>query len=182
MGYCLRKWTQIACNALQWWKISEKNNLIGALFQDKDEYFATPKGKKIVEQNAAEDKKLKDAKFRKLEKKAKKIGARVVMIENEREEEEETMMLKSLEKNEAKELVMLEEETEEREENEKQEGEINKKDDQREEREVDQEEERENQDWGKVKDEEQEENKGEGKLKKNWRRKKIIDNFNLHDV
>ena len=98
----------------------------------------------MVEQNAAEDKKLIDAKFKKLEKKAKKIGARVVMIENEKEEE--TMMLKSLEKNEAKELVMLEEEKEEREENEKQEGEINKKGEQREEREVDQEEERENQD------------------------------------
>ena len=86
-------------------------------FQYKYKYFAdTAKGRKIYEQNAEEDKKLIDAKFKKLEKKAKKIGARVVMIEDESEEGEETMMLKSLEKNEAKELVMLEEEKEERQE------------------------------------------------------------------
>ena len=63
------------------------------LFQNKEVYFETPKGRKIVEQNAAEDKKLKDAKIRKLEKKAKNIGARVVMIEDESEEEQETMTM-----------------------------------------------------------------------------------------
>ena len=114
--------------------------------QNKLDYFATPKGRKIVEQNAEEDKKLIDAKFGKLEKKAKKIGARVVMIEDESGEGEETMMLKSLEKNQAEGVVMVEEEKEEREENE--EGEINKKSDQREERLTNdqEEEERENQD------------------------------------
>ena len=86
------------------------------LFQNKGEYFESPKGRKIIEQNAAEDKKLIDAKFRKLEKKAKKIGARVVMIEDEREEGEETMMLKSLEKNQAEGVVTVEEEKEERQE------------------------------------------------------------------
>ena len=83
-GLLLENWTQIVCkNETQHINIWEKNNLIGALFQDKDEYFATPKGKKIVEQNAAEDKKLIDAKFKKLEKKAKKIGARVMMMKGE---------------------------------------------------------------------------------------------------
>ena len=84
--------------------------------QNKLDYFATPKGRKIVEQNAEEDKKLIDAKFGKLEKKAKKIGARVVMIEDESGEGEETMMLKSLEKNQAEGVVMVEEEKEERQE------------------------------------------------------------------
>ena len=85
--------------------------------------MGTAKGRKIVEQNAEEDKKLKDAKLRKLEKKAKKIGARVVMIEDESGEGEETMMLKSLEKNQAEGVVMVEEEKEERQEK----DEINKK-------------------------------------------------------
>ena len=91
-------------------------------FQDKDDYFETPKGRKIVEQNAEEDKKLMDAKFKKLEKKAKKIGARVVMIEDESEKGEETMMPKRLEKNQAEGAVMMEEEKEESQEK----GEINK--------------------------------------------------------
>ena len=69
-------------------------------------------------------------------------------------EEDETRMPKSLEKNGAKELVMLEEEKEDREENERQEGKINEKG------EVEQEARENHED--KVKDEEEiGENKGE---------------------
>ena len=63
----------------------KKHNLIGALFQSKEDYFETPRGRKIFEQNSAEYKKLIDVKFKRLEKKAEKIGAKVVM--------EETVML-----------------------------------------------------------------------------------------
>ena len=79
-------------------------------FQKKEYYFETPKGIKIVEQNAVEDKKLIDAKFKRLEKKARQIGARVVMNEDENEEEEETLMLKNLEKNQGEGVVKWEEE------------------------------------------------------------------------
>ena len=91
---CFSNWIHVACkNKTQNINIWKKCDLICALFQDKLRYFETPKGINIAEKNAVEDNKLKDAKFMKLEKKAKKIGARVVMIEDESEEEEETMTM-----------------------------------------------------------------------------------------
>ena len=66
-------------------------------FQEKTEYFQTLRGREIIEENSKKEKELQDVELKKLQKRAAKIGARVVMnvqqpgeqmLENESKETE----------------------------------------------------------------------------------------------